>query len=399
MMELEKKQKIEIIEDSLASIRRSLDDLKVIESSDRTIINILRLLSTVKTIIGNDNNLVKDALSSDYETQVMVIESEIETYLALNNYQTISYPIGKKDFAENEKYVCKQLVDTDQKELDHTVERTVTLGIALSDGEIVIPPEINLYRYKEGESKKVHFPKFLSLKLLLVSGLMASLLFFLLFALDRDGLFFAHPLTSLGIVIPLAILLLGLSLGSFISRKRDAKTIFSDFVGLSTMLLSLLMVINIAFEFRIYMLIGVLGFFLVSLIYFCVRLGFYYSKKTEKKDIPLFTYIDKNKLCISAYSLILVLINQLMTFSYKFDTNPINLVVTIVFSVIYSAVMVGLTLTTKNWKKRISLLTGYSLSLILTSINLSWCLMGINFACALLTLFLILGEKVWQKKN
>lgn len=397
-MQLEKKERIEMIEDGLSKIRRSLDDLIMLENSDKTIIDILKLLVSIKTIIGNDDNLPKDNFSSDYQTQVLVIESEIETYLSLHNYQTVSYPQGKKAFSETEKYTCKQLIETDKKELDHTVERTVSLGIALSDGEIIIPPEINLYKYRGGE-RKCGLPKFISSKLMIVSLVLALLLSFGAFAIDRDNLFFSKPLLFLGVSISLALLVLVPSLAAFIVKRRDRSTIFSDYAGFAALYTSIFLIPVALAEFKIYKIIGTCALLLLGLVYAVMRTVFYYSQKDTKKDFLLFEFLENNKKYVFGFSLGLLVINLVIMISSKFDNNILNILSIAIFSTMYALLMIWLILTIKDKGKRIGLFIGYVLSLILVSINLSWCLIGINLICAVLTLFLMMGDKLWRKKN
>ena len=397
-MQLERKERIEMIEDGLSKIRRSLDDLIMLENSDKTIIDILKLLVSIKTIIGNDDNLPKDNLSSDYQTKVLVIESEIETYLSLHNYQTISYPQGKKTFSETEKYICKQLIDTDKKELDHTVERTVSLGIALSDGEIVIPPEINLYKYRGGE-RKFNLPKFISSKLMIASLVIALVLSFGAFAIDRDNLFFSKPLLFLGVSISLALLALVPSLATFIVKRRDRSTIFSDYAGFAALYTSIFLIPVALAEFKIYKIIGACTLLLLGLGYVVMRTVFYYSQKDTKKNFLLFEFLEKNKKYVFGFSLGLLVINLVIMISSKFDNNILNILSIAIFSTMYALLMIWLILTIKDKGKRIGLFVGYVLSLILVSINLSWCLIGINLICAVLTLFLMMGDKLWRKKN
>lgn len=397
-MQLERKERIEMIEDGLSKIRRSLDDLIMLENSDKTIIDILKLLVSIKTIIGNDDNLPKDNLSSDYQTQVLVIESEIETYLSLHNYQIVSYPQGKKTFSDTEKYTCKQLIETDKKELDHTVERTVSLGIALSDGEIVIPPEINLYKYRGGE-RKFGLPKFISPKLMIISLVLALALSFGIFVIDRDNLFFSKPLFFLGVSISLVVLILILSLAAFIVKGRNRSTIVSDYVGFTSLFASLFLIPIALFEFKIYKIIGTAVLLLLGLAYIIVRVVFYYSKKESKANCLLFEFLEKNNKYILGFSFGLLAINLVMMAGSKFDNDIFNILFTVIFSALYALLMVWLILASKDKGKRIGLFVGYVLSLILVSINLSWCLIGIDLLCAILTLFLVIGDKLWQKKN
>ena len=397
-MQLEKKEKIEMIEDGLSKIRRSLDDLKMLEQSDKTITDILKLLVSIKTIIGNDENLLKDNISSDYETQVLVIESEIESYLSLHNYQTISYSQGKKDFSEVEKYTCKQLIDTDKKELDHTVERTVSIGIALSDGEIVIPPEVNLYKYRGGKHK-LSFPKFITSRLMIASVLFALVLSFAFFAIDRDNSFFAKVLFSLGVSIPLVLLVFVMSLSSFITKKRDSKAIVSDYVGFTALLTSVFLTPVLIMDFKIYKVVAMGAMFLLGFVYVIVRMIFYCSKKFTKKSCPLFEYLEKNKKYIFGFSLSIFAINLIPIIWSVFEYDGFNLYITIFFNAIYGLAMIWLILATKDKGKRVGLFAGYVLSLILVSVNLSWYLIGINFVCAVLTLFLTIGDKLCHKKN